>query len=116
MRATSAALPAVKREGRVGRARVRDQQRDRGDLGEPDRVADRGVGKLERPEPDHALAPHAQRRLAGDEHARAEPGDVDGRVDDLLEVVEDQQHLATAEVALDERVVGQPERAADRRR
>ena len=103
-------------ERRVGRARVRDQQRDRGHLGEPDRVGDRGVGKLERPEPDHALAAHAQRRLAGDEHARAEPGDVDGRIDDLLEVVEDQQHLATAEVALDERVVRQPERAADRRR
>ena len=115
MRATSAALSAVKaKDPSLARACATSSATE-GTSASFDRVGDRRVGELEWPEPDHALAPHAQRRLAGDEHPRAEPGDIDGRVDDLLEVVEDQQHLATAQMPRDQRVIGQAERAADRR-
>ena len=106
---------------RVIRARRPPRRRRARPLGEQRR---RGV-RLERVERHDRLAPHVQRRLAGDQDAQLraaleQPGDRRASGQDLLEVVEDEQRGPAAEPRLDLRgelagVVAEVERPCDRR-
>ncbi len=89
----------VEREASVGRLRTVDEEGDRA-VREGLRPIHRTVGKRQTAEPKHALGFDAERHLAGDDDVQGGRGvhqlssQAGHRIDEVLDVVEREQHLA----------------------